>query len=412
MSRGISIDHHREVAIYAVLIFIAMLSLTLMAPCIKEFIIDRFGASNTEASMFFTLEMLAYVIFAVVWGSLSDKCGKRKPFIVFGFGGSAVLYFLMAQVNSLSLLLGLRFIQGAITVMAWSLVMTSALDIVHKTSYGKTMGVIGMAMMFGMASGAPIGGLLAEKYDVFFPMYFASFLFLTGTLLSAILISDVRIENNPDTMREAVKVLVEERKLAIPYVFSFVDRFTVAFFIFAFPLHLVHAFGFGLAERGLYQALLLFPFVLLQYPFGKLSDKIGRAFPLIVGSFFYGLEMCLVGFVGKTTLIALMLGCGVFAAMMFPSSIALAGDLSPQNKRGAAIGGFNVFGSLGFVVGFSVAGILSDIYGYCSSFILGGFSEILVALIAIPFLLRVMNNTKRKSKTFLSKEAKRKKDGD
>ena len=389
MARGISIDHHREVAIYAILMFIAMLSLTLMAPCIKEFIIDRFGASNTEASMFFSLEMLAYVIFAVVWGSLSDKCGKRKPFIVFGFGGSAVLYFLMAQANTLSLLLILRFIQGAITVMAWSLVMTSALDVVQRTSYGKTMGVIGMAMMFGMASGAPIGGLLAEKYDVFFPMYFASSLFLLGTLLSATLIRDVHIEKKPDTMIESIKVLSEERKLAIPYVFSFVDRFTVAFFILAFPLYLFDAFGFSIAERGLYQALLLFPFILLQYPFGKLSDKIGRTLPLIIGSFFYGLEMCLVGFVGRTTLIALMLCCGVFAAMMFPSTIALAGDLSPRNKRGTAIGGFNVFGSLGFVAGFSAAGILSDMYGYCTSFILGGFSEMLVALVAIPFLVKL-----------------------
>lgn len=400
MSHG-SIKFNKEVAIYAVLTFVAMLSLTLMAPVIKEFIIDRFDASNTEASMFFTLEMLAYVVFAVVWGSLSDKCGKRKPFIVFGFGGSAVMYFLMVQANSLSFLLILKFIQGAITVMAWSLVMTSALDCVQKISYGKTMGVIGMAMMLGMASGAPIGGLLADKYGVFFPMYFASFLFLIGTLLSATLLSDVRIENKPDTMLESIKVLVEERKLAIPYAFSFVDRFTVAFFIFAFPLYLIHAFGFSGTERGMYQALLLFPIVLLQYPFGKLSDKIGRAFPLIFGSFFYGLEMCLVGFVSETTLIAIMLGCGVFAAMMFPSSIALAGDISPQNKRGAAIGGFNVFGSLGFVVGFSSAGILSDMYGYCTSFILGGFSEILVVLIAIPFLLNLsLGSRTRKSKIF------------
>jgi len=384
--------HNKEVAIYAVLMFVAMLSLTLMAPVIQEFIIDRFNASNTEASMFFSLEMLAYVIFAMIWGSLSDKCGKRKLFIVFGFAGSAVLYILMVHANTLSLLLILRFIQGAITVMAWSLVMTSALDSVQKTSYGKTMGVIGMAMMLGMASGAPLGGFLAERYNVFFPMYFASFLFLMGTLISATQIHDVRIENKPDTMLESFKVLVEEKKLAVPYIFSFIDRFTIAFFIFAFPLHLVHAFGFGGAERGMYQALLLFPLVLFQYPFGKLSDKIGRAPLLVTGSLFYGLEMCLVGYVGKTVLIALILSCGVFAAMMFPSSTALAGDLSPPNKRGTAIGGFNVFGSLGFVVGFSAAGILSDMYGYSTSFVFGGFFEILVALIAIPFLLKLSSN--------------------
>jgi DHA1 family tetracycline resistance protein-like MFS transporter len=163
----------------------------------------------------------------------------------------------------------------------------------------------------------------------------------------------------------------------------------VCFFIFAFPLYLAHAFGFGGAERGMYQALLLFPLVVFQYPFGRLSDKIGRAPLLVTGSLFYGLEMCLVCFVGKTALIALILSCGVFAAMMFPSSTALAGDISPPNKRGAAIGGFNVFGSLGFVVGFSAAGILSDMYGYSTSFVFGGISEILVALIAIPILLKL-----------------------
>ncbi|MHC1573864.1 MAG: MFS transporter [Candidatus Syntropharchaeales archaeon] len=380
----------KETVVYAILIFVAMLSLTLMAPVIKEFVIDRFDVGNTVASLFFTLEILAYVIFAVFWGSLSDTCGKRRPFIIFGFGSSAIMYFWMAQVNSLFSLLILRFIQGAVTVMAWSIVMTAALDGVDKRDHGRTMGVIGMAMMFGMGSGAPIGGLLAAKYGIFFPMYFASSLFLAGMLIAIALVPDSHIANKPDTMRESINVLLEKRDLAIPFVFGFIDRFTVAFFIFAFPLYMSEAFGSGTAERGIYQALLLLPLVLLQYPFGMLSDKIGRAIPLVIGSFFYGLEMCMVGFVGKEALIALMLCCGIFAAMMFPASIALVGDISPQNKRGAAIGGFNLSGSLGFVVGFAAAGIFTDRYGYTSSFIMGGLSEILVALIMIPFLLKIM----------------------
>jgi len=50
-------SHNKEVTIYAVLMFVAMRSLTLMAPVIQEFIIDRFKASNTEASMFFMLKL-------------------------------------------------------------------------------------------------------------------------------------------------------------------------------------------------------------------------------------------------------------------------------------------------------------------------------------------------------------------
>ena len=44
------IEINKEIAIYAVLTFVAMLSLTLMAPVINEFIIDRFDASKAQAN--------------------------------------------------------------------------------------------------------------------------------------------------------------------------------------------------------------------------------------------------------------------------------------------------------------------------------------------------------------------------
>ncbi|UCF07656.1 MAG: MFS transporter, partial [Thermoplasmata archaeon] len=114
----------REVLVYAVLIFISMFSLTLIAPAIKEFVIDEFGATEATGSYFVTLEMTAYIIFAMIWGALSDRKGTRKVFIFTGFAGSAVMYYLMTLATSFAMLLAFRFIQGAITVMAWSLVMT------------------------------------------------------------------------------------------------------------------------------------------------------------------------------------------------------------------------------------------------------------------------------------------------
>jgi MFS family permease len=84
-----------------------------------------------------------------------------------------------------------------------------------------------------------------------------------------------------------------------------------------------------------------------------------------------------------------MLTCGILAAMMYPPSIALAGDLAPKDKRGSSLGGFNVFGSLGFAVGPFVGGFLAETFGYTVAFAVGGLSEVVVALITLPFLLRM-----------------------
>jgi MFS family permease len=391
---------YREIAVYAILLFFATLSLTLIAPAIKEFVIDQFNTTEAIASLFVTVEMLAYIIFAVIWGALSDKKGKRKIFIVVGFGGSAVMYFLMTLANSLPLLLGLRFLQGAITVMAWSLVMTCALDIAPRDSYGKVMGIIGMTMGLGIGLGAPIGGRFADVFGVMAPMYLATVLFVIATLVSITMIKEHPIKSKPESMLKAIKVLVEEKKLIIPYAYSFVDRFTVGFFVLVFPLFMANAYGASPGVRGMYLAIFLFPFALLQYPFGKLSDRIGRTIPLAVGSFFYGIALASIGLTtmlgsdGEMVIIIIMLVCGILAAMMYPPSIALTGDIAPKDKRGTSLGGFNVFGSLGFAVGPLVGGLIAMNYGYAVAFLVGGLSEIIVVLLTLPFLLKIGHSFK------------------
>jgi MFS family permease len=201
-------------------------------------------------------------------------------------------------------------------------------------------------------------------------------------------------------MLKAVKVLVEEKKLIIPYAYSFVDRFTVGFFILVFPLFMASSFGASAGVRGMYLAIFLFPFALLQYPFGKLSDRIGRTIPLAVGSFFYGIALASIGLTtmlgsgGEIVIAFIMLLCGILAGMMYPPSIALTGDIAPKDKRGTSLGGFNVFGSLGFAVGPLVGGFIAESYGYAVAFLVGGMAEIIVVLLTLPFLLKMGHSSR------------------
>ncbi|MCJ7696615.1 MAG: MFS transporter [Anaerolineaceae bacterium] len=73
-------------------------------------------------------------------------------------------------------------------------------------------------------------------------------------------------------------------------------------------------------------------------------------------------------------------------------SAALAGDFADPAKRGTAMGGFNLFGSLGFAVGPFVGGLIADSYGFHVSFAAAGLAVFLVALIFLPLLISVSRN--------------------
>jgi MFS family permease len=369
-----------------------MFSITLIYPVMEEFVMVRFGVTSVaETSLFVSINLAAHVIFSLIWGSISDKVGKRKVFIFTGFLGNALLMFSLTLAPTMSALLALRFIEGAFTVMAFSLIMTSVLDLIKKTQYGKGMGILGLGMALGNATGAPFGGKIGS-IDPLYPLYFGSLLLLLGSLIVAFMLKERKLDSRPASFIDSLMLLKEEKRIFIPYAFSFIERFTVGFFVGVFPLMLAINYGLEPGTIGMYMAAFLIPFALLQYPFGVISDKIGRVLPLIVGSILYSIIVISVGFTAPPLLILVMVVGGVAGALMYPPSAALAGDFADPAKRGTAMGGFNLFGSLGFAIGPFVGGLIADSYGFHVSFAVAGLAVFLVALVFLPLLISVGRN--------------------
>jgi len=375
---------HAAIAL-SVLTFVSMFSLTFIVPSIKEFIIDRFEATATEASLFITVEMIAYVVFAPLWGALSDKIGERRILIFVGFLGSSMLYAAMALSPNLPALLVLRFAQGTFTVMAWSLIMTMALDIASKSDYGRTMGIIGTGLALGLGIGAPAGGV-AGDIDPLLPLYIASAMFLAAAAITALTVRDVSISHRPTSIAKAMSILTRDRRVIGPYLLGLLERFSAGFIVLLLPLMLADDFGMTPSARGFYLAAFLLPFALLQYPFGMISDRRGRATMLIVGGFAYGLVFAAIGFLDETLIFVCMIVGGALAAILLPTSLALIGDLAPKGERATLMGGFNSMGSVGFAVAPPLAALLSDAFDYSVSFLLGGVAIILMVGLSAPFV--------------------------
>ncbi len=367
------------------LTFLAMFNLTFIVPSLKEVIIDTYDSTATMASLFVTVEMAAYIIFGVVWGAVSDRRGERRIFIVIGFLGSAILYYTMTLAPDVETLLVLRFFQGALTVMAWSLLMTLALDLAHGHGYGATMGIVGTGLALGIGLGAPIGGFVGDLGHLY-PLYFASASFFVASALALVLVEDVPIRTRPESIFSALRVISRDREVLPPFLFGFAERFSAGYLVFLLPLYLAYEFGAEPSERGLYLAAFLLPFAVFQYPFGKLSDKHGRRTMLIIGGLSYAVMLGLLGYVGKTGMLALMLSAGSVAAMLLPASLGLLGDLAPKGEHATFMGGFNSMGSLGFAIAPPLATVLADSLGYPAALALGGAIVGVTVVASIPFL--------------------------
>ena len=379
--------NYSEIYLLGILTFLLMFSVTLIYPVLEEFVMERFSIESVaETSLFVSVNLAAYVIFSLIWGSFSDRIGKRKIFIIAGFLGNAILMFSLTLAPSMPILLALRFIEGSFTVMAFAMLMTSVLDIVKRTHYGRGMGILGMGMALGNALGAPFGGKIG-MIDPLYPLYLGSILLMSGALITSIFLKDRELKSKPASLKDALLLLREEKRIFIPYAFSFVERFTVGFFVGVFPLMLAMKYGMDSASIGMYMAAFLIPFALLQYPLGAISDKIGRVPPLVIGSLLYGLAVAGVGVAEPPVLVIVMIFGGIVGALMYPPSAALAGDLANPAKRGTAMGGFNMFGSLGFAVGPFVGGMIADKYSFQASFAVAGLTVIFIAIIFLPLLI-------------------------
>jgi MFS family permease len=386
--------------VLALVVFSVLLAQVLLYPGVDRLVGALGATTDLDASMWFlAAEFGAFVLFAGLWGAASDAAGRRVPFIVAGALGGALGYVGLALLPQLvapsfEVVLLVRALQGAATIAPFSLAMTALMEL--DGGHGRNMGAAGIAIGSGTALGAPLGGQLYGVTPLL-PLWVAAGVLLVAAGL-ALAVGEPAAgastadgtDRDRDSFREVVAGLQRTPALAVPYAFGFVDRLTAGFFALVGTLYFRSAFEATPATTGLLLGAFFVPFALLQYPFGVLSDRIGRTTPIVSGSALYGVGVVLVGLAPSVPLVAAaMVTVGVLGALMAPATMALVTDLAGSGERGAAMGGFNIFGSIGFLVGIVGGGTAADAFGFETAFLLAGGLELLLALATLPFLLRL-----------------------
>lgn len=373
-----------------------MAPVTLPVPILRALVSDRFEVSELLTSLFMSVNMVGAALAAPLAGALADRFGRRRLLIVLALVFDSACFLAMTAPLSFALFLGIRFLEGCAHIFALSLLLSIAASLVPGERRGLVMGITGAGMMLGVALGAPIGGLLG-RVDVLRPLFAGSALLVTAAFLAAATLREpAEVEERPGlaAIGQAIRA---NRGLALPLVFSFIDRFTVGFYTTTFSLFASGLHGAAPPRVGLWIAAFMLPFALLSFPFGVLADRYSKTALMCGGSLVYGLFTASVGFWPTDFITLGMAATGVAAAVMFVPSMLMTADLAPAAIRSTALGAFNTAGSLGFIFGPLCGGLISTgvgaeygpAAGYQAAFAVAGASVILCVAVTLPFLLRL-----------------------
>lgn len=338
------------------------------------------GASKTSLSLIEGVAESTASLIKSLSGFWSDKIGKNKPFMLIGYGMSALIVPLYTLVVSPFQVLILRFIErfgkGIRTAPRDSLVAGSV-----------TNGETGRGFGFQKAmdnSGAILGPLGAFGLLLLFPEDYKKIFLIAG--IPAILSIFVIIFG----IKEAKK---DENSLFKKFHFrDFSKKFYLflgVVFIFTLgnstdTLLLVKANEVGVKVTFIPLVYLITNLVsvLLAIPIGTLSDKIGKEKILLFGYMIYAIVYFGFGITSSIEVIVFLFALyGLYSATTDGIQKAFISDSVDSNKQGTGLGIYNALLGITLLPASLIAGILYDKVNSSIPFYFGAVTSVISAIL-------------------------------
>lgn len=344
---------------------VVMLGFGIIIPLMGTYV-DSFGASGREMGLLTASFAAMQFIFAPMWGSLSDRYGRKKILLigVLGFGLSQLFFGLATE---LWMLFASRSLAGILSSATGPTAMAYISDSTTKENRGGGMGIMGAAMGVGMTLGPGVGGLLA-KQSLSTPFFVAAGLAVVAVILIAAVLPESLPVERRDTTRQVRGPQIGEmwRALlgpsAILFVMAFLLSFALTNYEGVFSLYALERFGYGPQRVATIMMMTGVAGAVMQGLLtGPLTRRWGEAAVIRVS-----LLATTVGFVAMTLAdgywgVAVTTLLFILSNSMLRPAVASLTSQQAEGGQGIAMGLNNSFMSLGRVVGPILAGSLLDI---------------------------------------------------
>src|SRR5690606_25276383 len=141
--RSMSQTGLRSMIIMFMTMFIVMVGFGIIMP-ILPFYAENLGATATHLGLLFASYSIVQFFFAPIWGTMSDRVG-RKPMILLGLVGFGVSFIFLGMANALWMLFAARIIGGVLSAATMPTVMAFIADTTDSQSRAQGLGLLGAA---------------------------------------------------------------------------------------------------------------------------------------------------------------------------------------------------------------------------------------------------------------------------
>lgn len=356
--------NRRNIFILAFTMIVIMLGFGMVMP-IMPFYIDMLGASASDLGWLIAIYSVMQLIFAPIWGSVSDRVG-RKPILLLGISGYAIFLLLFGMATQLWMLFLARSLAGILSSATQPTMMAYVSDSSPEDERGGDMGKLGAAMGLGVILGPGLGGWLAGD-SLSTPFFIAAGLSVLSLLLVWLFVPEsLSPEAREQTQLSTVSLRGLWHALSSPIGILLVMAFLVSFgmtsFEGIFGLYALQKFGYGPEQVGTIMVIIGLVAAFGQGVMtGPLTKRWGET-AVIKGSLLASVGGFLI-MLPAQTYATVLLTTGLFILSVTMLRPAVASLLSKQAGvgQGVAMGLNNSFMSLGRIVGPVWAGYLFDV---------------------------------------------------
>jgi MFS family permease len=382
----------RVLPLTSVITFIGFLDTHLLIPIIALYAYGL-GASVGIIGLIIGLYSITNTPANILFGRLIDRVGYKVPLIV-GLIGDALSMFLYTMCRLPIHLALLRAIHGTSGGLIGPATMSVTADYSNEAQKGRAMGFYGMSLATATLVGYGLGGVIVSRLGYQALFLFGAIMLVAGAMLGLLLPKASRKGNMAarisisESFRK-VKGLFRRKGLTVSYCSIFAQYFAFGGVVTLLPLY-VRNLGMEAFHVGILLTTFAIMFIILQFPSGALSDKVGRLVPTIGG-----LSLGIVSLVVLPSMTTLPLMAAVMAlygtayGILFPSISALVADNTIPEERGMATGMFHAFLTAGVATGAPIIGWVGEIMGVELGLALSSGIMVLALVVALRALRRI-----------------------
>jgi len=350
------------------------------------------GASKTSLALIEGIAESTASLIKALSGFWSDKIGKNKPFMLIGYGLSALIIPLYTFVVSPVQVLILRFIErfgkGIRTAPRDSLIAGSVLNNETGRSFGLQKAMDNSGAIAGPLIAFALLSLFHENYRIIFlvagiPAILAIFVIIFG-------IKEVRKNKNDLFTRFHFKDFPVKYYFFLGIIFIF----TLGNSTDALLLVKANETGVKVVLIPLVYLITNAVSVLASIPIGSLSDRVGKEKILITGFIIYSVVYYGFGVTTSTgAIIALFALYGLYSAATDGIQKAFISDIIDSNKKGTGLGIYNALLGTTLLPASLIAGLLYDKVNSSIPFYFGAATAAFSAVLMLIYFLKYKNHS-------------------